>query len=116
MLVSIKKWGNSQGLIIPKHILDSLAINIGDELTMNVEDEAIVLKKANKNYDDFSDLILKDLIEEGYSGQELYQEFIKMKENIGHAYDQMAMEAYKDYKEGRTYSLEEAFDEWNKII
>lgn len=59
----------------------------------------------------YSDLILKDLIEEGYSGQELYKEFIKMKESLGHAYEKMVKEAYKDYKEGRTYLLEEAFDE-----
>ena len=50
-----------------------------------------------------------------YSGQELYKEFIKMKESLGHAYEQMAMEVYKDYKEGKTYSLEEAFDEDQRI-
>ena len=66
------------------------------------------MKKTDESY---SDLILKDLIEEAYRGQELYKEFIKIKENIGNAYEKMAMEAYKDYKEGRTYSLEEAFDE-----
>lgn len=66
------------------------------------------MKNTSESY---SDVILKDLIEEGYSGQELYKEFIKMKGNIGHAYEKMAMEAYKDYKEGRTHSLEEAFDE-----
>ena len=66
------------------------------------------MKRASEDY---SDLILKDLMKSGYSGEELYKEFIKMKENLSHAYDQMAMEAYKDYKEGGTYSLEEAFDE-----
>ncbi|WP_054252745.1 hypothetical protein [Neofamilia massiliensis] len=64
-----------------------------------------------KTSEDYSDLILKDLMKSGYRGQELYEEFIKMKGKIGYAYNQMAMEAYKDYKEGRTYSLEEAFDE-----
>lgn len=59
------------------------------------------MKNKSESY---SDLILKDLIEEGYSGQELYMEFIKMKESLGFAYGKMAMEAYKDYKEGRTYS------------
>lgn len=66
------------------------------------------MKKTDESY---SDLILKDLMKSGYRGQDLYKEFIKMKGNIGHAYEQMSMEAYKDYKEGRTHSLEEAFDE-----
>lgn len=111
MLVSIKKWGNSQGLIIPKHILDSLYIKIDDKLSMEIENGSIVLKKVKNNYDDFSDLILKDLIDEGLVGEELYNEFIRLKSNMGCAYEKMAMEANKEYKEGKTYSLEEAFDE-----
>ena len=42
----IKSWGNSQGIRIPKRVLEKLDLNVADILDIVVEDEAIILKKA----------------------------------------------------------------------
>jgi len=42
----VKAWGNSQGIRIPKLILDELDIKISDKLQISIENGAIVLKKV----------------------------------------------------------------------
>ena len=42
----IRSWGNSQGIRIPKGILDRLDLKTSDILDIRVENDAIVLKKA----------------------------------------------------------------------
>lgn len=44
--VAIKPWGNSQGIRIPKNILEKLNIGISDTLQIGVENDAIVLRKV----------------------------------------------------------------------
>ncbi len=43
--VAIRSWGNSQGIRIPKDILNRLNLNISDILDISVQDDTIVLKK-----------------------------------------------------------------------
>lgn len=45
MRTSIRKVGNSQGIIIPKALLDQLGFD--REAEMSVEDEALVIRKPN---------------------------------------------------------------------
>lgn len=40
----IRKIGNSQGIIIPKMILDSIGVNIGDLMMANVKNGKIILE------------------------------------------------------------------------
>lgn len=47
--VAVKAWGNSQGIRIPKEILDKLDIHISDMLQLGIENDAIVLKKVYKH-------------------------------------------------------------------
>ena len=47
--VTVKAWGNSQGIRIPKDILNELNIHISDVLQLDVEKETIILKKAFKH-------------------------------------------------------------------
>ncbi len=49
MEVRIQKWGNSQGLRLTKHILESAKMEVGDDLEIVVENEEIILKKKKKN-------------------------------------------------------------------
>ena len=46
--VAIKTWGNSQGIRIPKNILEKLGLHVSDTLQIEVIDDSIVLKKAFK--------------------------------------------------------------------
>lgn len=41
----IQKWGNSQGVRVPKFMLESLNINESDSVEIDVERDCIVIKK-----------------------------------------------------------------------
>lgn len=47
--VAVRPWGNSQGIRIPKSILDKLNISTSDVLQIGIENDAIVLKKTFKH-------------------------------------------------------------------
>lgn len=44
--VAIKPWGNSQGIRIPKHILDKANLKSSDMLSIELRDDRIILKKV----------------------------------------------------------------------
>lgn len=49
----VQKWGNSQGIRIPKYILHKAEINEGDNVEISLEDDKIILfkpRKLLKNY------------------------------------------------------------------
>lgn len=43
--VSIRAWGNSQGIRIPKKILEKMQLKVSDVLDIDIIDGSIVLKK-----------------------------------------------------------------------
>lgn len=43
--VAVRPWGNSQGIRIPKSILEKMNISISDTLQIEVKNDMIVLKK-----------------------------------------------------------------------
>lgn len=47
--VTVRPWGNSQGIRIPKNILEKLNIGISDTLQIEIVNDAIVLKKTFKH-------------------------------------------------------------------
>ena len=49
MQFSIKKWGNSQGIIISKEVMELLNAQVGDALDASFEDGNLVLKKKRKH-------------------------------------------------------------------
>ncbi len=48
MTVSIKKWGNSLALRIPKDIAQTLDIENNSTLELNIKDGALVIKPQNE--------------------------------------------------------------------
>ncbi len=52
--VTIRSWGNSQGIRLPKSILDKLGLTISDTLDIATENDTIVLKKsfAHKSFEE----------------------------------------------------------------
>lgn len=44
--VTLKNWGNSMGIRIPKSILQELDLNVDDILNISVCDDSIVLRKS----------------------------------------------------------------------
>jgi antitoxin MazE len=54
MTAKISKWGNSQGLRMPKDIMDSLHLQIGDNVNITMLDGKVILEPMKKdilNYD-----------------------------------------------------------------
>ncbi|MEG1912562.1 MAG: AbrB/MazE/SpoVT family DNA-binding domain-containing protein [Cloacibacillus sp.] len=45
MQATIQKWGNSQGIRIPKHLLESAGIAADETVEISVEEEKIVITK-----------------------------------------------------------------------
>ena len=45
MITTIRKWGNSAGIRIPKHVLESSKISVNDELDIVTFDGGITFKK-----------------------------------------------------------------------
>lgn len=49
----VRKWGNSQGIRIPKHILEQAKLSEGDAVEISVEDNKIMIfqpKRQIKEY------------------------------------------------------------------
>ncbi|MBP7073188.1 MAG: AbrB/MazE/SpoVT family DNA-binding domain-containing protein [Clostridia bacterium] len=49
----VQKWGNSQGVRIPKYILEKAKLNEGDTVEISVEDDRIIIfqpKRQLKQY------------------------------------------------------------------
>ena len=44
--VALRPWGNSQGIRIPKSILEKIHISAADQLQIEVVEDAIVIKKV----------------------------------------------------------------------
>ena len=48
LTTTVTKWGNSQGVRIPRDILDNVKIVAGETVAIFSEDDAIVIKKISK--------------------------------------------------------------------
>ena len=48
MTTTIQKWGNSQGIRIPKFILEALYWSGSEQLVMTTENDKIIIEKAEK--------------------------------------------------------------------
>lgn len=48
MTMTIQKWGNSQGIRIPKTILDEVHWSTSENIELITENDTIILKRSNK--------------------------------------------------------------------
>lgn len=61
MTAKISKWGNSQALRMPKDIMDSLHLQVGDNVNITMLDGKVIIEPMKKdilNYD-LNELISK---------------------------------------------------------
>lgn len=63
-ILKVKKWGNSQGIRIPKNFLKVLGVDTNDEveLSINENEDSLILKKTTNQK-----VTMKKLFE-GYEG------------------------------------------------
>lgn len=88
------KVSKQRQITIPKDFYD--ALNISDEALIEFNGKEIIIRPAEYDYVDFSEDILKDLVREGYSGEELIYHFTRIKAEIPKALDRMKEEAKRN--------------------
>ena len=55
-IASLKRWGNSQGIRLPKELIEKIGLNENDEVGINVEKGKIVIEKIhNPKYSSLQD-------------------------------------------------------------
>lgn len=68
-------------------------LNLSNEVECSLEDGAIVIRPVHRESTEFSVEILKDLIEQGYSNEELIKQFEIQSKNIKKAFTNIIEEA-----------------------
>ena len=70
MTVNIQRWGNSQGIRIPKHMLDDLSWSDNETVDITVENGKIVIERTSPSQK-------KNIVElfEGFNGKYDAEEF-----------------------------------------
>lgn len=74
MRSKVQKWGNSQGVRIPKNLLGDCQIKVGEDILVTVQDGKIIIEafdKAHGRYD-IKDLVAK--MPKGYNSGEEFQD------------------------------------------
>lgn len=69
MEAKIQKWGNSAGIRIPNNLLKALNLKVNDILTLEKEENKIVITKSEKNK-----ISLKERFA-NYHGENLSEDF-----------------------------------------
>lgn len=85
------KVSKQRQVSIPKDFYN--ALDIDDEVIIEFTGKELIIRTAGSEDVDFSKDILEDLTARGYTGNELIQEFVKVKSNIPVALDYMKKEA-----------------------
>ena len=57
MVSKVQRWGNSQGLRLPKHILESADISVGDDVEVIPQEGQIIIKKVAKRKFDLAEMV-----------------------------------------------------------
>ena len=68
MTATISKWGNSQGLRLPKDIVELLHINIGDKVELTTQGEKLIIEPLKKKEYDINELV--KMIPDDYEASE----------------------------------------------
>jgi len=87
-IISVSK---KRQITIPQKYYKHLGLD--SEVECSLEDGAIVIRPLKREPSEFSVEILKDLVSQGYSGDELINQFKKQSSNIKKAVNQMLEEA-----------------------
>jgi antitoxin MazE len=70
MITKVQKWGNSQGVRIPKNLLNNTHIQIGEEVELAIRDGKIIIESTNRIHGRYSIEELAKQMPEGYNPTE----------------------------------------------
>ncbi len=57
MVAKVQRWGNSQGLRLPKHVLETANISVGDDVEVIPQEGQIIIKKVSKRKFDLAEMV-----------------------------------------------------------
>lgn len=60
MSISIAKWGNSAALRLPKNVLETLSLNIGDSVNLVQKGQDIVIEPCKPSLDELLSKVTAD--------------------------------------------------------
>ena len=69
IITKVQKWGNSQGLRLPKQVLDLANITIGEDVEIVVTEDQILVRKVPKPKYDLAELVAR--IPKDYKAREV---------------------------------------------
>lgn len=96
---------------IPKDFFEELDLKPG-KINCYIEDGKIILDPLDySNVWDFSTTIITELVNEGYEGNELLQEFKNRKNMLKESMAAMIAEAREEIKEQKVKDAEQVFEE-----
>ena len=70
MITKVQRWGNSQGVRIPKKFLDNTHIKVGEEVEIVIRNEKIIIESTNKIHGKYSISELVNKIPSDYKTSE----------------------------------------------
>ena len=77
MTAIISKWGNSQGLRLPKDVMKDLGLSIGDEVKITTKNNKVIIEPIRKKRKKYN---INDLVKNIPNNYKPHEEF---SENIG---------------------------------
>ena len=69
LVAKVQRWGNSQGVRLPKSVLDLAGIDVGDSVEIQVSDRQIVVTRVARPKYDLAELVAR--IPKGYKSAEV---------------------------------------------
>ncbi|AXH11958.1 AbrB/MazE/SpoVT family DNA-binding domain-containing protein [Halarcobacter bivalviorum] len=80
MTAKISKWGNSQGLRVPKDIMESLQLHIGDNVNITIVDGKAIIEPVRQDIPDYDLNELVSKVPEDYKANEEFDTTIGKEE------------------------------------
>jgi antitoxin MazE len=59
LVTKVQRWGNSQGVRLPKSVLDLAGIDVGDNVEIEVSDQTIVVTRVARPKYDLAELVTR---------------------------------------------------------
>jgi antitoxin MazE len=69
LVTKVQRWGNSQGVRLPRSVLDLAGIDVGDSVEITVNDHRIVVTGVARPKYDLAELVAR--IPQGYKATEV---------------------------------------------
>lgn len=70
MTAKISKWGNSQGLRVPKDVMESLHLHIGDNVNITIENGKAIIEPIKKDIPKYDLESLLNKVPDDYKAHE----------------------------------------------